>query len=73
MDALTDRERAALIATLRELGALDRLDEVARDFAQRGVHALLELDPSAEELFDSHYWRVEPAGASRVLNSSSSY
>jgi hypothetical protein len=41
MDALTDRERAALIATLRELNALDRLNEVARDFAQRGVHALL--------------------------------
>jgi hypothetical protein len=63
MDALTDRERAALIATLRELGALDRFDELACDFAQRGVHALLELDPSAEERFDGHYWQVEPAAA----------
>jgi hypothetical protein len=63
MDALTDRERAALTATLCELGALDRLDEIARDFAQRGVHALLELDPSAEERFDAHYWQVELAAA----------
>lgn len=63
MDALTDRERAALVATLRELGALDRLEEIARDFAQRGVHALLELDPSAEERFDGHYWQVEPIAA----------
>jgi hypothetical protein len=63
MDALTEREKAALIATLRELGALDRLDEIARDFAQRGVHALLQLDPTAEELFDAHYWHVELATA----------
>jgi hypothetical protein len=63
MEALTDRERAALIATLRELGALDRLEEIARDFAQRGVHALLQLDPTAEERFDGHYWQVEPAAA----------
>jgi hypothetical protein len=61
METLTDRERAALVATLRELGALDRLDEIARDFVRRGVHALLELDPTAEEKFDAHYWRVEPA------------
>jgi hypothetical protein len=61
-EALTDRERAALIATLRELGALDRLDEIARDFAARGVHALHGLDPSAEEMFDDAYWRSEPGG-----------
>ena len=57
---LTDRERVALVATLRELGALDRLDEIARDFAQRGVHALHGLDPSAEEMFDDAYWRIDP-------------
>jgi hypothetical protein len=47
---------------LRELGALDCLEEIARDFAQRGVHALLELDPSAEEMFDDAYWRIDPGG-----------
>jgi hypothetical protein len=60
---LTDRERAALVATLRKLGALDHFEEIARDFARRGVHALLELDPSAEEMFDAHYWQVEPVAA----------
>jgi hypothetical protein len=57
---LTDRERAALTQVLRELGALDRLDEIARDFAARGVHALHSLDPSAEEMFDDAYWRIDP-------------
>ena len=57
---LTDRERAALTQVLRELGALDRLDEIARDFAARGVHALHSLDPSAEEMFDDAYWRIAP-------------
>jgi hypothetical protein len=61
--SLTDREQAALTQVLRELGALDRLDEIARDFARRGVHALLELDPSAEERFDGHYWQVEAVAA----------
>jgi hypothetical protein len=60
MGTLTDRERAALIATLRELGALDHLDEIARDFARRGAHALHSLDPSAEEMFDDAYWRIDP-------------
>jgi hypothetical protein len=60
MEALTDREQAALTRVLRELGALDRQDEIARDFAQRGVHALLKLDPRAEEMFDDAYWRIEP-------------
>jgi hypothetical protein len=50
----------ALVATLRELGALDSLDEIARDFARRGVHALLQLDPSAEEMFDDAYWHIAP-------------
>jgi hypothetical protein len=59
---LTDRERAALTQVLRELGALDRLDEIARDFAARGVHALHSLDPSAEEMFDDAYWRIDPGG-----------
>jgi hypothetical protein len=59
---LTDREQAALTQVLRELGALDRLEEIAHDFAQRGVHALLQLDPSAEEMFDDAYWRSEPGG-----------
>jgi hypothetical protein len=63
MEALTDREQAALTQVLRELGALDRQDEIARDFAQRGVHALLELDPSAEKRFDGHYWQVEAVAA----------
>jgi hypothetical protein len=48
---------------LRELGALDRQDEIARDFAQRGVHAPLELDPSAEKRFDGHYWQAEAVAA----------
>ena len=52
---LTDRERVALVATLRELGALDRLNEIAR-----GVHALHGLDPRAEEMFDDAYWRIAP-------------
>jgi hypothetical protein len=42
------------------LGAQGRLDEIARDFAQRGVHALHSLDPSAEEMFDDAYWRIDP-------------
>jgi hypothetical protein len=58
--SLTDREQAALTQVLRELGALARLDEIARNFAQRGVHALHSLDPSAEERFDDAYWRIEP-------------
>jgi hypothetical protein len=57
---LTDREQAALTQVLRELGALDRLDEIAPDFARRGVRALLQLDPSAEEMFDDAYWRIDP-------------
>ena len=42
-ETLTDREHTALTQVPRELGALDRLNEIARDFARRGVHALLEL------------------------------
>jgi hypothetical protein len=57
---LTAREQAALTQVLRKLGALGRLDEIARDFAARGVHALHGLDPRAEEMFDDAYWRIDP-------------
>ena len=58
---LDERERAAPTLTLRRLGKLDRLDEVARDFARRGVHALTPLGDEAEERFDLAYWSGDDA------------
>jgi hypothetical protein len=55
-DDLTPRERRALTAALRDLGALDQLDDLAPAFATRGILALQYLGERAEDLFDTYFW-----------------
>jgi hypothetical protein len=69
VEPLDEVEAAALRRTLRELGQLNRYDEIARDFAERGPAALEELGGkgvlNACKLFDSAHFEVVMAACAK--------
>ena len=70
IEPLDEYEAAALRRTLRELGQLNRFDAVARDFAERGAPALIELGNDgkfdAEDAYNAAYFEITMKAHSQV-------